>query len=340
MRNYLRSLIILLIGGALAYWFISRLEWDVISVHFQRMKVWPVGLAILFAGGTLLLRSFRWQTLLGPITPSSLANVFAATTVGFGSIFVLGRAGEVVRPVYLSLRERIRPSATIATILIERLFDTTTVVTMFSVNLLFFSLPENTAANAATLRSMRLLGLLMTAGVAAGILVLVVIRLKSEALLGWMEKVTARFPEKITRPLLNLLRHLAEGLSVLTNARLLARAVLQSCAVWAFVVMQTLLVGLAFGASLSPGHAIFVMGFGLVGSVVPTPGGSAGAFHKAVQEGLKFLGYEENLSAAIAIVFHLVAFGTPFVMALFYLLKDKISFAQLREMIAEENVAP
>ena len=94
----------------------------------------------------------------------------------------------------------------------------------------------------------------------------------------------------------------------------------------------------AFSLDFSLSQIIFVLGFGLVGSVVPTPGGSAGAYHAAAAaKGLDFLGLDPNLAASIAIVYHLIAFGPPFVIGLFYLVRDDISLGQLREMIASES---
>ena len=52
---------------------------------------------------------------------------------------------------------------------------------------------------------------------------------------------------------------------------------------------------------------------------------------------MEFLGLEPNLAASIAIVYHLIAFGPPFVIGLYFLIRDDISFRQLREMIAAEN---
>ncbi len=54
-------------------------------------------------------------------------------------------------------------------------------------------------------------------------------------------------------------------------------------------------------------------------------------------KGLEFLGLDPDFAASIAIVYHLIAFGPPFVIGLFYLIRDDISFRQLREMIASEN---
>jgi len=333
----LRSLIILLIGAGLAYWFVSQLEWQIVGTHLRQMRIWPLVVAAVLINLTMVARSLRWQTLLAPITPVGFHNTFAATSIGFGSIFVFGRAGEVVRPVVLSLRERVQPSATIATILIERLFDTMTVAAMFAFNLLFFTMPASRAGDLKMLGTIRTFGALMSVGVLVGIVMLVLIRLKAEALIRLLENFSRRFPEKLTRPLLNLVRHLADGLSVLVNFQELLKVVFYSAVVWVLVMSATWLVATAFDVDFSLSQAIFVMGFGLVGSVVPTPGGSAGAFHKAAQQGLIFLGLDQNLAAAIAIVYHLIAFGTPFIIGMVYLVRDGISLGRLREMITQES---
>jgi glycosyltransferase 2 family protein len=333
----LRSVFILLIGAGLAYWFVSQLEWHIVGTHLKQMRSWPLVGAALMINLTMLARSLRWQTLLAPIAQVGLHNTFAATSIGFGSIFVFGRAGEVVRPIILSLREDVPPSATIATILIERLFDTMTVAAIFAFNLLFFTLPVGKADDLPTLGTIHTFGVIMSVGVVIGIVVLVLIRLKADVLLDFLERHSRILPEKLARPLLNLVRHVADGLSVLMNARELVKVVFYSLVVWVLVAAATWLAAVAFNIGFSFSHAIFVMGFGLVGSVVPTPGGSAGAFHKAAQQGLMFLGLDQNLAAAIAIVYHLIAFGTPFIIGMIYLIRDGISFGRLREMMTQES---
>ncbi len=46
----------------------------------------------------LLSALARWGALLAPLSPASMRNLFIATTVGFGALFLFGRMGEVVRP--------------------------------------------------------------------------------------------------------------------------------------------------------------------------------------------------------------------------------------------------
>lgn len=337
MVGKLRSLLILLTGIGLAYWFVSQLEWHIVGAHMRSMRWWPLAGAAIMITLTMFVRALRWQTLLAPISPVRLHNTFAATAIGFGGIFIFGRAGEVVRPVMLSLREPVPASATIATILIERIFDMTTVVLLFAINLLFFRLPVSRPDDAQMLTSIRTLGALLTLGVIIGVAALVLLRLNAAAFLSLLARWLRPLPEKLTRPLLNLVRHMADGLSVLVNWRELARAMFYSVCVWIMVAGATWLVAIAFHTAFPITDAIFVMGFGLVGSVVPTPGGSAGAFHKAAQVGLMFLGIEQNLAAAVAIIYHLIAFGTPFLIGLYYLVRDGISLGRLRELIAHES---
>ena len=335
MSKHLKSVFILAIGLGLAWWFVSRLDWNTVGGHLRNARIWPLLLAAALVNTTMFARSLRWQTFLAPIRATKLSNLFAATSVGFGAIFVIGRAGEIVRPAILSLRERIKPTATFATILIERLFDTTAVVTLFALNLLFFE-PGPDQVNANALGAIRSIGLTLLIGIAAGIFILTLLRLKAAAIIGWLERRCSWLPKKLANPLLNFIRHLSDGLSVLLNLRALAATIFFTACVWALVSAATWLTLFAFGLDFPISHAIFVLGFGLVGSVAPTPGGSAGAFHAAAAKGLEFLGLDPNLAASVAIVYHLIAFGPPFIIGLYYLIRDDISLGQLREMVASE----
>lgn len=329
-----KTILILLIGGALAYWFVSRLEWSVVGGHLRGARIWPLVAGALLINLTLLARALRWQAFLAPITRVGLRNLFAATSVGFGSIFVIGRAGEIIRPAVLSLRERLRPTVTFATIFIERIYDTTAVVLMFSVNLLFFTFPAASEGQAGAVRSV---GGLLSLGIVAGIGLMVLLRLKAKPILIFLEQHILPRAPRLMRPLINFVHHLTEGLSVLMNLKELVVTACHTILVWGLILAATWLTVYAFGVEFSLSQVIFVLGFGLVGSVVPTPGGSAGAFHAAAAKGLEFLGLEHNLAASIAIVYHLIAFGPPFLMGLYFLIRDDLHIGQIREMLASES---
>ena len=107
---------------------------------------------------------------------------------------------------------------------------------------------------------------------------------------------------------------------------------------WLAIVLGNMLVLRAFGLPFGIGETIFVMGWALVGSLVPTPGGAAGAFHAATAAALIFLGVIKEKAAAISIVMHLIDFGPAVIFGLFYFLRGDINLSRLRSLTSSEAV--
>ena len=80
------------------------------------------------------------------------------------------------------------------------------------------------------------------------------------------------------------------------------------------------------------------MGWSLAGSLVPTPGGAAGAFHAATAAGLIFLGVAPETAAAISIVMHVIDFGPALLFGFFYIIRGDLSFSKLRALSSPEAV--
>src|SRR2546427_284986 len=137
-RKYLEFLALLLLAVAIIWWFGRKLNWQQVRLAVEKSD-WRL---IILAWGIVLLaylwRAIRWRSFLSPLTQVRLGEVWIATTVGYAAVLLTGRAGEIVRPVVLPMRDpRVRPAASIVTIMIERLYDTMTVVLIFGVNLLW-----------------------------------------------------------------------------------------------------------------------------------------------------------------------------------------------------------
>src|SRR4051812_15742652 len=131
---------LLLLAAVIIWLFGRKLDWHQVKTSVQKSDWRLILIAIVIILLAYLWRVVRWQALLRPLTPTSLREVWIATCVGFAAVLTIGRAGEVVRPLALPMRDRrVRPAAAFVTILIERLYDTMTVVLMFAVNLLWFT---------------------------------------------------------------------------------------------------------------------------------------------------------------------------------------------------------
>lgn len=338
-RKYLEFGALCALAIGILWWFGRKLDWVEVRQALGQTNKYFLALAIVLVCLSYLLRAYRWGALLAPLGPARLKHLFAATTIGFAAVFLIGRMGEVVRPVMLPLREpRVRASASFVTIMVERIYDMLAVVVLFAANLLWFSPPTNVASQ---LSRVRIAGGVLLIAVLAGVAGLVWFRRRSTSVIGWVDQRMRRWsfvPPRISRALISILEQLARALRVLANARELAVTIAWTALIWGGIVIANLLVLRAFGLNFGLSEAIFVLGWSLVGSLVPTPGGAAGAFHAATAAGLIFLGVERETAAAISIVMHLIDFGPSVVFGFFYFVRGDVDFSRLRTLSSPEAV--
>ncbi len=327
-------------GALFVYWFAHKLNWIDVWIEVRKANWAQLGLALGLLVGTYFVRVLRWRQLLTPMARPPLSALFRATMIGFTALFFAGRAAEmIVRPGALSVKERIHPSASYATVMIERVFDMVMVVAFFAINLIFF---EYIARDADAMRLfgwIKVTGVLMLFAAAAGIYGLSAFRRGRIAALTYLETRLGWLPKRAHAGVMSLLRHISEGLAVLHNARGLTITVSYTVLLWLMVAVAHLLVVRAFGIPYSDvpfTGAVFVMGLSMLGSVVPTPGGATGPFHTATAAALAFLGVDHNKAASVAIILHLVIFTPATVFGMYYLVKEGLSLDRLRRM-SEQN---
>ena len=337
MRKYIKF-ILLFLFAVFIFWFFGRnLDWHEVSSGLRNAN--PFYLTLAFFGICLgyFLRAVRWRVLLGPITEASLRELFATTTVGFAAMFVVGRAGEIVRPMWLPMRDkRVRPSAAVVTIFVERVFDLASLIAFFSVSLIWFKAP---AGHETEFASIKLVGNLMLAATVAGFISLIVYHRNAVRINAWFAKLTDRnfVPKRLREIFLGLLNHLATSLDILKSPREIFWVSFWTVALWLAIALPTWFVLLAFNLPLTFIGSIFVMGVASLGSLVPTPGGAAGAFHAATAGSLIILGVDRERAAAVSIVMHLVYFAPAVFFGLYYLFHGDISIERFRSLLSSEN---
>ena len=108
---------------------------DFVSVLRQANYWWVIpGVAVYFVG--VLVRSWRWHYLLNPIKSIPTLTLWPYTAIGYmGNNIYPARAGEVLRAVLLRRNHDVAISASLATIVVERLFDGVTMLAFIFINL-------------------------------------------------------------------------------------------------------------------------------------------------------------------------------------------------------------
>jgi len=336
-RKYIEFAVLCLLASALLWWFGRNLDWAEVGHAVRDADPYLLAAAVVLISAAYFFRAFRWGALLKPLSAARFADLFAATTIGFSGVFLLGRAGEFVRPVVLSMRDpRVRPSASLVTIVVERIYDLTAVVLMFAINLIWFKPPFGVDISFDRVRTA---GWGLLGATILGIAFLIWFRAQSAIVTRFFERLFSswRFiPGRLAKLVLQMLEQLAQALRVLVNVTELLETIGWTALLWFGIAAANLLVMRAFHLQVGLAETIFVLGWSLVGSLVPTPGGAAGAFHAATAAGLLFLGVKKETAAALSIVMHLVDFGPALLFGIFYLIRGDLSLAKLRTMISPE----
>src|SRR5512144_3331186 len=125
-----------LISVGFTYWVLSKVEWGDFWGAIRVANYWWLlpGIAVYFVG--VWVRAWRWHYLLGPIKKIPTQVMFPVTTIGYmGNNIYPARAGEVLRAVILKRREGVPVSVSLATIIVERIFDGVVMLAFVFVNL-------------------------------------------------------------------------------------------------------------------------------------------------------------------------------------------------------------
>ncbi len=331
MRRYLKFAALLGLTAILLWWFARGVDWSQVGRELGGVRWSLIAMGSVVVCATYLVRALRWRVLLAPVAESSVRNLLAATSVGFGAIFLVGRSGEVLRPTFLSLADRrVRPAAAFVTIGVERVYDMAAVVLIFAIDMIWFRAPGGDAGAYARVRQA---GFVLLAALAAGIACLIWFRARAPRLIGWLEGKFESAPKWVARAgrvLTHLLDQLRLALGVLVSRRELALTVGWTALLWTLIALANWCVLRAFGLPFGASETVFVLGWALVGSLVPTPGGAAGAFHLATARGLSFLGVPDAKATAVSIILHLVLFGLALLMGLYFFLRSDVKLSRLR----------
>jgi uncharacterized protein (TIRG00374 family) len=336
VKGKIKTTISLLVGALFVYWFAHKLNWLEVWNEVREANWAQLTLALSLFIGTYFVRVLRWRTLLQPMAQPPLRALFRATVIGFSALFVMGRAAEMlIRPAALSVKEKIHPSASYATVMVERVFDMVMVVVFFAINLVFFEHISNDANAMKMFGWIKVTGGLLLLVAIAGIYGLYSFRKHREGALDYLERKLHFLPVSVKKGTISLITHLAESLSVLHDVRSLTIVVSYTVLLWLMVAVAHLLVVRAFDIPyrLVPfTGAVFVMGLSMLGSVVPTPGGATGPFHTATTASLTFMGIDHTKAASVAIILHLVIFTPATFFGMYYLVKEGLSLENLKSI--------
>lgn len=140
-RRWLPWVLILLVAmlAAGSWQRLKSFDWNAFGAVYRSIRWGWMGLSAALVLGTYFARVIRWQRMIRPLAPDASAlRIFKATAIGFTSVILLGRPGELVRPWLIARAEKVPFSSQMATWFLERVFDLLAVLALFGVGLWAF----------------------------------------------------------------------------------------------------------------------------------------------------------------------------------------------------------
>lgn len=352
-RRYLLLLLALAALGYLAYKFrnsitLEGFRWSMVTESLRHSRVWLLVLGIGTIYVCFAIRAVRWMRFCRWLGPTRFWNVYPATLMGFSCVFLLGRAGEPIRPVLIARKDSLSISGMFGVYVLERISDAVAALVLAGCALLMLrhgalagSEGGAAAGGISIIAVARSAGALLLAGLVVAIAFLVYFRFHGAAWLGkrlrdsqwrsgWREKVVL------------LVEGFIEGLQGIRTWGDLGALAGYTAAHWALVAVVYELVMHAFGgklAQLSFGAVILVLAFTLVGSAVQLPGVGGGAQLASFLVLTLVLGVEKEPAATAAIVLWLVAFASCCLAGVPLLLREGWSMGELKRMAQAEEQA-
>ncbi|MCX6543711.1 MAG: lysylphosphatidylglycerol synthase transmembrane domain-containing protein [Acidobacteria bacterium] len=335
MRAHLRTVFVVGLALALLVWFLRHANLSSVWGEVQHGRVDLLLLALLATGSTYVLRAFRWQYLLLPLGRPHFAECLKTTVIGFAASTLLpARAGEVIRPYLLAKHEGFSPTATFASIVIERMLDMVAVLFLFATFVVFFSSGLRPTAP-AVYSTLKVGGLAAFAATLVGLVVMMVVAGHPDRLERWALKIERILPARLARAVAGFVRAFVEGLAVVRQPGRMAVALVLSFPLWLSIALGIWATSRAFHIEMSYPGAFLMMTILVVGVAVPTPG-AVGGFHEAFRIGATaFFATPNDRAVGAAIVLHAMSFVPVTIAGAILMAREGLSLSGASGIAAE-----
>jgi glycosyltransferase 2 family protein len=345
-----RKWLLLAIVGAILVFLLYRSR-DLLKLNeFSGAKLWDslrnanylyLFLALLTIYACYAVRALRWQRFQAHVGQAKFWNIYGMNLAGFSAIFLLGRAGEPVRPLLVARKDHVPIADIFGIYALERILDGASTAVLAAVGLLVFESSGHMAeagTSSAFEKAARTAGLGFSVGAIVAIVGLVYLRLHGSGVLerrmeSWL--AARGWRARVARILLGFSR----GVQTIRTWGDLFAAVILSLFHWALVVVCYFLVIRSFGGQLGTftfSDAMLILVFTLVGSAVQLPGVGGGSQALSIVAFTRLYGVAQEPAVAAAMVLWIITFASCSLAGVPLLFREGLSFGELRRMRQQE----
>jgi glycosyltransferase 2 family protein len=332
----------------LVFYNLSRSpEWR----HFRWDRLWSsivnarkeyLILVVPAVYATYLIRAIRWKCFLNPIKKASLWVLFEGQVLGFSSIYLIGRPGEFIRPAFIAKKENVPMSAMLAVWLLERIFDSVSLIALFAAALYFEPVGPTSARGISILAALHRGGYVMF--VLTGLLVgaLVLFWLRTAALTDWTLRLFRFLPARAGAAFAHFLHSFSEGLGVIRDWTALLESLATTGLLWFlntsifWLVFQSLRGGMESLPWLAALLTLFCAALGLA---VQLPGVGGGYQVGTILALTEIFNVRAEAATGAGLLIWIMMSFPCLALGLVLLVREGLTFRKLEAIAEEERAA-
>jgi glycosyltransferase 2 family protein len=293
------------------------------------------GVTVYFVG--VWVRSWRWHFMLRPLKSISTRAMFPIVTIGYmGNNIYPARAGEVLRAVILKQREDVPVSASLATVIVERIFDGVVMLGFVFVNLpeLARLTHDSGLIGKIDIRTLAIVGSAAFFGALLVFLLAAMFPRSAEAVLDRLLPLAPlRFREKVRAVALRFL----SGLESLRSPADALMIFLTTVVIWLLETAKYWFVTQAFGIQVSFFGLMLMNGIVNLATTLPSAPGYVGTFDAPGIAVLVAYGIPGEVAAGYTLVLHAALWFPITLLGAYYYFRQPLRWGQQLQQAGSEG---
>ncbi len=310
-----------LISSIFMYYAFRWINLKDLGEAFQNANYWwlipGVGVYFLAVWG----RAWRWHYLLRPVKKIPTRVMFPIVAIGYmGNNIYPARAGEVLRAYILKKREGVPISASLATIIVERVFDGVVMLAF-----VFLNLPElaRLTSDSGFIGDIQTLTLWGSAAFFGALLVFMLAAMFPQITEKVVNAIFQRvLPERFREKGMGLTRRFLDGLAALRSPRDAWMVFLTSVVIWLLETGKYWFVMHAFPFQVSFFALMLMNGIVNLATTIPSAPGYVGTFDAPGIALLSAYGVEKALAAGYTLVLHIALWVPITLLGAYYMARE------------------
>jgi hypothetical protein len=273
--------------------------------------------------------------MLRPLKHIPVRRLFPVVVIGYmGNNIYPFRAGEVLRAYVLRRREAVSMSASLATVIVERVFDGLVMLMFVFAALPFAPLPGGG-------ESIRTIIIAASVAFFGALIVFFAIAAAPQRILTLTRWVSDRFlPEQVAEPLLDFAERFMIGLESLRHFRNVLMIFFTSVVVWLLETVKYWFVMHAFTFEVSFFALMLMNGVVNLATTLPSAPGYIGTFDGPGIAVLILYGVRDTIATAYTLVLHAALWLPVTLLGAFYMVREGLDWSHFgRAVQAAEGEA-